>query len=383
MTTSKAAVCLGQGQPWTVREIEFGDPGPNEVRVRMRYAGLCHSDEHLRLGEIGAPDEVLDMLGAQSMYPVVGGHEGSGVVEQVGDRVTTVAVGDHVAVSFVPSCGHCFWCASGRQHLCDLGMATLAGPMMSDQQWRHHLDGQPLNRMAQVGAFSEQVLCHELSLVKVPSDLPMEVAAVVSCGVSTGFGSSVNRGDVRPGEVVVVVGCGGVGHGALFGAVAAGAGIVVAVDPVAFKRKKALELGATHEADSMAAAQQLLTELTAGRMADVAVLTQTRIEDETLLQALPLISKGGRLVLTAVQPWTETDVKVSLFDLAMSDKSILGCLFGSTSPRVQIPRILDLYRTGRVPVDQVISRTYRLDQINQGFADMDAGRTVRGVIKFD
>ncbi len=382
MSKTNAAVCLGVDRPWTIEEVEVDPPGPNDARVRMAFAGLCHSDEHVRLGDVGAPPELLEMLGVDSLYPMIGGHEGTGIVEEVGANVTALAPGDRVATMFVPACGRCVWCASGRQHLCDLGMATLAGPMISDGVWRHRLDGENVNRMGQVGSFAETVVCDERSLVKIPDDVPLDVAAVVSCGLSTGFGSSANRGNVRPGEVAVVVGCGGVGHGALFGAISGGARAVVAVDPIAFKRDHAEGIGATHSAASMADAAEVVSGLTSGQGADIVVLTPALLEGEMIAEALSLVSKGGRIVCTAVAPWTLIDAKVSLFDLAMSDKAILGTLYGSTSPRVQIARLLSLYGAGKLPLDEVVSRRYRLSEVVEGYADMEAGRTIRGVIEF-
>jgi NDMA-dependent alcohol dehydrogenase len=383
---TRVTLCLGVDEPWQVEEIELDPPAATEVVVKMSYAGLCHSDEHVREGDIGADPEMLAELtgGVDSLFPIIGGHEGAGVVEEVGEQVTSVAVGDHVAVAFSPSCGRCFWCATGRQHLCDLTAATLAGPMMSDGQWRHRrADGTPVNRMAQLGTFSEKVLCHELSLVKVDQDLPLRAAAVVSCGIATGFGSSVNRGAVKPGEVAVVIGCGGVGHGALLGAISAGARAIVAVDPVPFKLEKAKQVGATHFAASMEEAMPLVEELTRGRMADVAVITATLLRGEMLAPALSLVSKDGRLVCTAVQRWDEIDAKVSLYELAMFNKAILGSLFGSMSPRASIVSLLDLYRAGKLPLDELITREYPLDQINEGYADLHEGRNIRGLLAFD
>jgi S-(hydroxymethyl)glutathione dehydrogenase/alcohol dehydrogenase len=379
---TRAAVCRAAGSQWEIADVELADPGLHEVVVKLAFAGLCHSDESVRTGHIGAPDDVLEMVGATSMYPIVGGHEGSGIVESIGERVTTVAVGDHIAVSFAPSCGHCFWCASGRQHLCDMTIGTLAGPSLDDGVWRHHLDGQPVNTMAQLGTFAERTLCSEQSVIAIGPEVPLDVAAVVSCGIATGFGSSARRAGVAPGEVVVVAGCGGVGHGALLGAISAGARAIVAVDPVAFKRETALSIGATHTAESIVAATELVRELTHGRMADAAVLTPGILTGDMLLEALALVSKDGRVVVTGVARWDETTAQVSLYELAMSNKAILGSLFGSTSPRVQIPRILELYAAGRLPLDQLITQRYPLDDVGRGYQDMHDGRTIRGVLAF-
>ena len=164
-------MCRGIGEPWKVEDIEIDEPHAREVQVEMAYAGLCHSDEHLRTGDIAAPPEVLQLFGTDSMFPVVGGHEGAGVVTAVGPEVTQVAVGDRVTTAFIPSCGICFWCASGRQHLCDLGISTLAGPMISDGTWRYHLDGQNMNRMTQLGTFAETLVCSEASRGQDPRRL--------------------------------------------------------------------------------------------------------------------------------------------------------------------------------------------------------------------
>ena len=169
MTTTRAAVCTGLNEPWKTEEIEIDPPGNREVRVKMVWSGMCHSDEHLRTGDISQTPEVLEMMGVKSMFPVVGGHEGSGIVTEVGTNVTQVAEGDHVAVSFIPSCGTCHWCASGRQNLCDLGMMTLAGGMISDGTYRYHLGGENLNRMAQLGTFAdEMVVPRELARADQP-----------------------------------------------------------------------------------------------------------------------------------------------------------------------------------------------------------------------
>ena len=208
MTTVRAAVCTGLNEPWKTEEIEIDPPGNREVRVKMVWSGMCHSDEHLRDGDISQTPEVLEMMGVKSMFPVVGGHEGSGIVTEVGTNVTQVAEGDHVAVSFIPSCGTCHWCASGRQNLCDLGMMTLAGGMISDGTYRYHLGGEDLNRMAQLGTFADEMVVHENSLVKINPWDNMKAAALISCGIATGFGSAVDRGKVKPGETVVVIGVG-------------------------------------------------------------------------------------------------------------------------------------------------------------------------------
>lgn len=380
---TRAAVCTGLHEPWKVEEIEVADPGPHEVVVQMAYAGMCHSDEHLRTGDISAAPEVLGVFGVDSMFPIVGGHEGAGIVTRVGPGVDTLAEGDHVAMSFIPACGHCFWCASGRQYLCDLGMSTLAGPMMSDGQWRHHLGEQRLNRMTQLGTFSEQLLAHEASLVKIDPGASLKAAALISCGISTGFGSAVDRAKVKPGETVVVVGCGGVGSGAIQGARLAGARQIVAVDPLPFKVERAKEIGATHGAASILEAAFLLPELTEGRMADVVILTPGVLTGDLVGPAVQLSSKDGRVVATAIAPFNQEQVSLNLFNFAMFNQALLGTVFGSCSPRVQIPNLLRLYQAGLLEIDKLITNEYTLDEVQNGYDDLAAGTNIRGVVKFD
>lgn len=378
----RAAVCSGLDEPWKTEEIEIDAPGPHEVVVEMAYAGMCHSDEHLRTGDMGAAPEVLELFGVTSMFPMIGGHEGAGVVTDIGPGVETVVPGDHVTLSFIPACGRCFWCASGRQHLCDLGMGILAGPMMSDLTWRHHLGGKPVNRMAQLGTFADRLLANEASVVKIDADVSMKAAALISCGLSTGFGSAVDRAKVKPGETVVVVGCGGVGSGAIQGARLAGARAIVAVDPVPFKLEKAKEVGATHGAASILDANLLLPDLTEGRMADAVILTPGVLTGDLIAPAMQLAGKDGRVVATAIAPFDQDDVKLNLFNLAMFNQALLGTVFGSCSPRVQIPNLLRLYRAGLLEVDTLITREYTLDQVQQGYDDLAAGANLRGIVRF-
>ena len=376
----RAAVCHEAATPWVTEEIEIDEPHAHEVQVKMAYAGLCHSDEHLRLGDMSPPAEVVAMTG-QSMFPVIGGHEGSGVVSAVGPDVTDLAVGDKVAVAFIPACGRCFWCASGRQHLCDLGMFTLGGAMISDQTWRHHLGDKNLGRMAQLGTFSETIVVHEASLVKLAPDAPLRAAALISCGISTGFGSVVQRAKAQPGEVVAVVGCGGVGSGALQGARLAGARAIVAVDPVPFKTDQAKRIGATHSAASIMEAVPLVAEITEGRMADVVVLTPGTMTGDVVAEACSLGSKDARIVLTAIGVIGGANVPLNLFMFPMYNQALLGTIFGSVSPRVQVPKLLSLYKSGQLEIDELITREYSIDEVQQGYDDLHAGRNVRGVVK--
>lgn len=381
----KASVLLGLNEPWTTEIIEIDEPKSNEVKVKMAFSGMCHSDEHLRTGDISQDPQVLEFLsGRNTMFPIVGGHEGSGIVESVGPNVTGLKAGDHVAVSFVPSCGKCEFCASGRQYICDLGASTLAGPMISDGTWRHTLNGENLNRMAQLGTFSEYIVVHEASLVRIEPWYDLRAAALISCGISTGFGSAVNRGNVRPGDVVAVIGCGGVGSGAIQGAVHAGARAVIAIDLEPSKVERAKQIGATHGASSaLEAAFSFMGELTSGKNCDVVILTPGVLTGELIEEARSITAKGGTIVATAIAPYHQNDVKLNLFGLSMFNQELKGTVFGSESPRVQIPRLLKLHSEGKLMIDELVTTEYSLDEVQQGYQDMYSGKNVRGVVRFD
>lgn len=385
----RAAVCSGVDQPWTVEEVDVGEPSPFEVEVAMAFAGLCHSDLHLQDGSISAPADELRSHGSsatagaeQSMFPIIGGHEGSGVITRVGSRVSHLEVGDHVAMSFMPSCGTCHWCGSGRHHLCDRGASTLRGPNV-DGTWRYHLRGAKVNRMAQTGTFAERVVCDHRSVIKIQRWHSLRAAALISCGLATGFGSAADRGGIRPGDAAVVVGCGGVGSGAIQGARIAGARVIVAVDPVAFKRDSALKIGATHAAATIEEARPIVAELTEGRMAEATVLTPALLDTDIVAAALGLVGKDGRVVCTAATPSAQTSITLDLLHLTMFNKAILGTVFGSTSPLTSIPNLLRLHAAGMLMVDELITREYALGDVQAGYDDLLAGANVRGVIAFN
>jgi NDMA-dependent alcohol dehydrogenase len=377
---TRAAVLWGLHEDWKVEEIDLDPPKAGEILVKWEAAGLCHSDEHIVTGDMVPPDEVREKLGMPSLFPIIGGHEGAGIVIEVGEGVSSLQPGDHVSASFIPACGRCRFCVTGHTNLCDLGSRVFTSGQISDGTNRHHLSGQPVNVLAKVGTFSELSVINEASAIKVDDDLPMAAVALVSCGVTTGFGSAMYRAEVQPGETVVVVGVGGVGINAVQGARIAGARNIVAIDPVEFKQKAALDVGATHAASSMAEATQLVTDLTLGVMADSVILTPGVLYGELLGQALALTGKGGTCVVTAIAPITQMEASINLYELAMWQKEVRGLVFGAGNPRFDIPNLLALYKAGQLKLDELITRTYSLDQINQGYADMRAGINIRGVL---
>jgi S-(hydroxymethyl)glutathione dehydrogenase/alcohol dehydrogenase len=370
--------------PWHTETIEIDEPRANEVKVKMSFAGMCHSDEHLRTGDmIPSPELVQILTGHDSAFPVIGGHEGSGIVESVGENVTTLKPGDHVATSFVPSCGRCEYCASGRQYICDLGAHTLVGPMISDGTWRHHLGDLDLNRMCQLGTFSEYIVVNEASVIRIDPWYDLRAAALISCGLATGFGSAASRGGVKPGDTVAVIGCGGVGSGAIQGAVHAGARAVIAIDTNQSKIDRALKIGATHGcATTLDAAFNILPELTSGKNCDVTIITVGVATSELVEQARSITAKGGVVVVTSIAPYDQTTIDLNLFMFAMLNQELRGTIFGSVSPRVQIPRLLRLHHEGKFHVDELITKEYSLDDVQQGYDDLESGKNLRGAVRF-
>jgi NDMA-dependent alcohol dehydrogenase len=386
----RAAVLRGALESWQIEVVDVDEPTDFEVEVELAYAGPCHSDHHLQDGSISAGAEELraraksqKQSAEYSLFPIIGGHEGSGIVTKVGSHVPGIQVGDHVAMSFMPICGSCHWCSSGRHNLCDQGASTLRGPNVRDGMYHYHVDGEKVNRMSQVGTFAEKVVCDHRSLIKIQPWQSLRAAALISCGIATGFGSVVSRGGAKPGDTVIVVGCGGVGSGALQGARIAGARIVIGVDPAPFKREQALKLGATHVFESMDEAFAAVPELTEGRMAEVCVLTVPLIEREMVAEALRLIGKDGRIVCTAASRSDQKEITLDLLHFTMFNKAILGTTFGSVSPLASIPNLLRLHESGQLIIEDVITREYRLDDIQTGYDDLVAGKNIRGVIAYD
>ncbi len=376
-----AAVLYGRGQDWQIEEIDIDPPRQFEVLVKWEAAGLCHSDQHLRGSDVGEQEtQEAPQQAVGGLFPIVGGHEGGGVVLEVGPGVRSVAVGDHVAASFFPICGHCKMCITGHSNLCDMGASTFLPGQITDGTMRYHLKGEDLNVMAKVGTFAEHSVVHEASLVKVDADLPLNVVALVSCGVTTGWGSAVYRAEVKPGETVVVIGVGGVGINAVQGAAMVGAKYVVAVDPVEFKQKAALDFGATHSAGSIDEAIPLVRDLTRGEMADAVILVPSIMYGDLMEGALTMTGKNGTCVVTGMAPQAQTECSINLFELAMWQKEVRGVVFGAANPRFDIPNLLALYKEGKLKLDELITRSYPLDQINQGYQDMLDGVNIRGVL---
>lgn len=368
---TKGAILWGLNEPWSVEEIEIGDPVAGEVQIRMEAAGMCHSDHHIVTGATPMPS-----------FPVMGGHEGSGVITKVGDGVVGLEVGDHVVLSFIPACGRCPSCATGHSNLCDLGAGLLSGMAISDGTYRIQARGQHVIPMCLLGTFSPYMTVNQTQVVKIDKDVPFELAALVGCGVPTGWGSATHVADVKPGEAVAVIGVGGVGMSALQSAVASGARQIFAIDPVPWKREQALKFGATHAYPSMAEALMPIMETTWGRMADKTIITVGEMRGEYVEEALQLTAKNGRCVVTAMGHMTDMDVKLNAFLFAMLQKDLQGNIFGGCNARVDIPNLLAMYKAGQLNLADMVTRTYTLEQVNDGYQDMLDGKNIRGVIRY-
>ena len=363
----RAAVVHEVGAGWSVEALGLRAPGPTEVLIKVMATGLCHSDEHLLTGDL--PD----------LLPMVGGHEGAGIVEAVGSAVRRVRVGDHVATAFLPACGVCTWCARGMQYVCDTGANTETG-MALDGSARFTLrDGRGIGAMQRLGTFADHLVTDEAQAVPIGRDIPFDIACLVSCGVGTGWGAAVNVAAVRPRDTALVVGVGGVGINAVQGAAHAGAAHVIAVDPVEFKREQALGFGATHAFASIADAMPFVRSVTNGQGADSAVVTVGVATGELIGEAFRAIRKGGTVAVASLGQ-NQPGIAISPLELVAYTKVLRGTLFGNANPTHDIPALLDYYRSGRLKLDELITRRYRLDEINEASADMYAGRNLRGVI---
>lgn len=369
---TRGALLRALNEQWSIEEIELGEPRPGEVTVQMEASGLCHSDHHLVTG--GIP-----MAG----FPILGGHEGAGVVVEVGDGVEDLAVGDHVVTSFIPSCGKCPSCYADERNLCDLGAHLLTGQAISDGTHRvHTASGEPVFAMSLLGTFAPYLVVHQASVVKIDQSIPFEVACLMGCGVTTGYGSAVRVAEVRPGEDVAIIGLGGVGMSALHGVVTSGARRVFAVDPVEWKRAQALKFGATHAYPDVQTAFGEVASLTAGGMARKVIVTVGDLDSRDVDDYLNLTSKGGTCVLTAVGNMAENQTTLNAGMLTLLQKTLKGTIYGASNPYRDIPQLLSMYRLGKLDVDDMVTRLYRLDQVNEGFEDMRAGRNIRGVIRY-
>jgi S-(hydroxymethyl)glutathione dehydrogenase/alcohol dehydrogenase len=348
------------GGPLSIEDIEPAPPGPRDVIVQLGASGVCHSDLSLKNGYVGImPGTVL-------------GHEGAGTIVEAGKDVVGLAKGDRVIASFIPACGICYFCLHDQSHLCDTEFEV----MVRNRGKRS--DGSDYTTMTGLGTFAEAMTCDQSSIVKVNTAIPDDQLALIGCGVTTGVGAALNTAQVHPGATVAVIGCGGVGQAVIQGARIAGASRIIAVDPVEMKRKAAADSGATdfvdpNEGDAVAQVQQL----TSGRGVDYSF--EVIGLPETTLQAFNMIRKGGTAVMVGMTR-AEATVTLSTFDLFFNEKTLKGCKYGSGQVRRDFQRFADLIETGRLDTGSMVSRTIKLDEVNEAFRAMEAGEVIRSVI---
>ncbi|ACZ40785.1 Zn-dependent alcohol dehydrogenase [Sphaerobacter thermophilus] len=356
----KAAVLWERRTPLRVEDVEIADPAPGEARVKILASGVCHSDlHHIRRETAFVP-------------PLVLGHEGAGVVESVGEGVTRVQPGDRVIIAFGQKCGTCYFCLRGEHHLC-------AAPGPSNVRLRH--GDQVLTPLLAVGSFAEYANVDARNLVKIPDEMPIDRAALIACGVTTGLGAVIKTARVEPGSNVAVIGVGGVGLNVVQGAALAGATRVIAIDLVDRKLEMAREFGATHTINpNREDPIEAVRSLTGGWGVDYAF--EVIGHPATIRQAYDMTRKGGKAVVVGLADGAD-EVSIPAQDLMRSGKSLVGCFYGSVSPYQDIPRYVDLYLNRRIKLDELISRRFALDEINEAIRALDAGEVARGVIVFE
>lgn len=364
----KAAICYERGQPVRIEDVLLDPPRRDELRVRLSASGVCHSDYSLVSGIL------------PGKLPCVLGHEGAGVVEEIGEGVTQVAPGDNVVLSWVTSCARCFYCRIGKPHLCELGERINKTNRMPDGTSRVHQGQQDLNVFSALGTMAEYAVVPANAAIWLPHDAPLDRCALLGCAVMTGVGAVFNTAQVAPGSSVAVFGAGGVGLNAIQGASIAGAERIIAVDAHAKKLEMARLFGATDgvdatQVDPVAA----IRELTEGRGVDYAFEAIGR--KETIEQAFAATRKAGTCVVIGLGSLKDS-IALNAFMLPLYEKRLIGSWYGSANVHVDIPRLFKLYRAGKLKLDELITRTYSLSQINEAFADMTSGVNARGLILF-
>jgi NDMA-dependent alcohol dehydrogenase len=368
---TKAALFREVGAPLSVERIELDAPRLSEVQVQVKAVGLCRTDLHVMRGERRV-----------AMQPMVLGHEAAGVVERVGGAVTGVEPGDHVVLTFIPACGRCRWCRQGLHHLCAEGPRITQGPQLDGSYRRRDRNGRDVGAFCMIGGFAERTVVDQASVMPIDNEVPLELAALVACGVPAGVGAARHRAKVKPGDSVLVVGCGGDGMNVVQGARLCGATTIIAADIVDAKLDWARGFGATHGINAQGEAlTRAVLELTEGIGVNHAFVCID--PPATLLPAFRATQKAGNVIVTAITPDTAKQIDIPPLELFVTQKAVMGAVYGFISPRVQIPELLRLYRTGELKLRELVTRSYPLDDINRGYADLEAGRNLRGVVVFE
>lgn len=360
----KAAVLYEYNQPLVVEDVELDPPKAREVMVKIGATGVCRSDLHFMKGE------------AIAKLPIVLGHEAAGTVEQVGDGVTSVKAGDRVVLSFVSTCGRCDACTTGHPNMCEMRAKYSASQF--DGTSRLHKGGQSIAQFAQMASFAEYSVVPETACIPAPDNLPMDKAAIIGCSVSTGVGAVMINAGVTPGSTVAVVGCGGVGLNVILGAGLVNASQIIAVDIQEGKLEFAMKFGATHSVNpSHQDAVARVKELTGGKGVDYAF--EVFGSGETVELAYNMARRGGKVVVVGIAPVGDR-ASIDAVSLVRDEKTLTGTYYGSVRMSADMPKIIDMYLSGRLNLDDLITRRYSLDQINEAYADLERGEVGRGVI---
>ena len=365
---TRAAIVYEPNTPFVVEEIDLEPPQVDEVLIRVAAAGVCRSDWNVLTGDTKHP------------MPVVNGHEGAGYVEAVGPGVMHVQPGDRVALNWAPNCGECFYCLNDRPSLCETYVDAIWAGTMMDGASRMFKEGQPLYQFCSLGCFAEHTVVPAMSCVKIPDGTPLSIAALIGCAVTTGVGAAVNTAHVKAGSSVVVYGVGGVGLSAVMGAKLSGAKTIIAVDIAKAKRDISLAFGATDFVQAGPGAVNAVRALTEGRGADYAfeAVGVPAVQEECLEAVRP----GGLVVFAGLAPMgSVTNLPGAV--LTRTEKTVTGSYYGTTNTKRDFPQYADLYMRGLLDLDRLISKTYRLDEINEAYAEMMTGGMARGVIVMD
>jgi NDMA-dependent alcohol dehydrogenase len=362
----KAAVLHTVKQPLRVEDVHLDGPRDGEVLVRIGAAGVCHSDYHFMNGDLP--------IG----LPCVLGHEGAGVVEEVGRGVTAVVPGDHVVLLFRPNCGHCEFCSQGRPALCWMAAQLRNTGHLLDGTSRLSRDGAEIKHFLGVSCFAERAVVPEQGVVSIPKDVPMEVAALVGCAVMTGVGAVMNTARVTPGAAVLVIGAGGVGLSCVMGAALVGAHPIIVADLVDAKLETAMDFGATHAVNARTHdIVEGVRELTSGQGVDFSF--EAIGNPNAMAQAFRSLRLGGVATAVGIAP-AGSELSISAGELVYQEKTLKGSYYGSTRPHADMPRLLQLYRSGKLPIDRMISRRYPLDRVNEAYDALLAGEVARSVL---
>jgi S-(hydroxymethyl)glutathione dehydrogenase / alcohol dehydrogenase len=361
----KAAVLYELKTPLKVEDVDLEKPKSGEVLVKIFANGVCHSDYSVIHGVLRSP------------LPVVIGHEGAGIVQEVGPGVSLVKPGDHVVLSFAPYCGHCYYCAIGRPVLCMNMRLTMGKGVLLDGTSRLKKNGKNLYHMAGLSSFAEMAVVSEVSCIKIADDVPLDKACLVGCGVMTGVGAAINTAKVQPGTSTVVIGCGGVGLNVIQGCALAGAGTIIAVDLLDNKLEYAKQFGATHTINpSREELVKTVRSLTEGRGADYAF--EVIGLSKTIEQAYACARQGGETIVVGA-PSREDMVTIPASSL-LTEKVLKGSVYGSCRPRVDMPKLIDLYMKKKLKIDELVTRTYSLDGINEAMTALEQGEVARSVV---